>query len=267
MISVICVFGSLAGDSDFFVVQWSASGEARWARRFGGLGQDEGKAVAVAPDGTIYVTGFISRTVELPGAPALDSAGSADVVLAGGVDEMTPLTHAVLDRFRAVTPERGEHATGRAFDASRDGALASEGACMLVLERAAAAAERGARVLARVEATVRANDPTVQDLGSGPTAELPIPADFFDDTGAIAEVYGLPTDTEIPELVIAGLLTIAGLNLTVTLEVTGVRRFGGDVTVPAIRLYDGEGVVATSYGSHTLSISAVHLTVGLGLRF
>ncbi len=68
-----------AGDSDVFVSRWSEAGDALWAHRFGGLGQDEGKAVVIGPTGNIYVTGFFSRTLELANGLTLTSRGSADV--------------------------------------------------------------------------------------------------------------------------------------------------------------------------------------------
>lgn len=76
-------------------------------------------------------------------------------------------------------------------------------------------------------ALVDAGDPEAIDLGSSPTAELPIPADFFDDLNIVKIAYGLPTDAEIPDILLTGLLAIAGMNLTVTLEI----RAGDDVVV------------------------------------
>jgi 3-oxoacyl-[acyl-carrier-protein] synthase II len=86
----------------------------------------------------------------------LVASGKARIVIAGVVDEMGPLLHAVLDRFRALSPD----ARGRAYDARRSGILASEGSTILVLEEERAARARGAPVLARIRAAVRANDPS-----------------------------------------------------------------------------------------------------------
>ncbi len=65
-----------------------------------------------------------------------------------------------------------------------------------------------------------AGAPGAVDLGTSVTAQLPIAADFFDDLNVVKQAYGLPTDVDIPDALIAGLLAIAGMNLTVTLEVT-----------------------------------------------
>lgn len=97
--------------------------------------------------------------------------GRADVCLAGAVDEMKPLSHAILDRFRALArPERhGE--LPRPFDRRRQGVLAGEGAAILVLEAEANARARGARILARVGPRVRAFDPSAGRASFGRDAE------------------------------------------------------------------------------------------------
>jgi len=99
------------------------------------------------------------------------AAGRADLALAGAVEEMTPLLHAVLDRFGALaTPSaivgEGEEAA-RPFDRRRNGFLAAEGATVLVLEPEEAARSRGARVLARLAGWGSAFDPTAPPTGWG----------------------------------------------------------------------------------------------------
>jgi len=64
-----------------------------------------------------------------------------------------------------------------------------------------------------------AGAPDVIDLGNASTASLPIAADFFDDLGIVKAAYGLPDDAPIPDVLLTGLLAIAGMNLTVTLKV------------------------------------------------
>lgn len=97
------------------------------------------------------------------------AAGRAGQVLAGAVDEMTPLLHALLDRFGALarTGADGEE-LARPFDRRRDGFLAGEGASVALLESAAGLAARGgARPLARVLAWGSAFDPTAPPSGWG----------------------------------------------------------------------------------------------------
>ncbi len=96
--------------------------------------------------------------------------GRAKRVLVGAVEEMTPLLHAVLDRFRALArPDESGDEAARPFDRDRDGFLAGEGSTFVVLERAAAARERGARPLCRVAAAFSAFDASAPavDWGRG----------------------------------------------------------------------------------------------------
>lgn len=96
--------------------------------------------------------------------------GRADIAIAGAVDEMSPLLHAMLDRFRATArASRERDEAPRPFDARRDGILAGEGAATIVLEREADAVARGAPRMARVAASVAAFDATapVTDWGTG----------------------------------------------------------------------------------------------------
>lgn len=104
------------------------------------------------------------------GQAAMDvAAGRVPRALAGSVDEMTPLLHALLDRFGAVTRNGGPDAqeVARPFDRRRAGFVAAEGATMLVLESGEAARERDARPLARVLAWGSAFDPTAPPVGWG----------------------------------------------------------------------------------------------------
>jgi 3-oxoacyl-(acyl-carrier-protein) synthase len=100
------------------------------------------------------------------------ASGRAPRALAGAVDEMTPLLHALLDRFGALARPDSENAgdageVARPFDRRRRGFVAAEGATVLMLETAASAAERGARSLARVLAWGSAFDATAPQAGWG----------------------------------------------------------------------------------------------------
>lgn len=94
------------------------------------------------------------------------AAGRTAVALAGAVDEMPPLLHAVLDRFGALSrPRPGHDEAARPFDRDRDGAVAGEGAAVAVLELEETARRRGAPILARVEAAGAAFDPAAPPTG------------------------------------------------------------------------------------------------------
>ncbi len=84
------------------------------------------------------------------------ASGRSRCALAGSVDEMTPVMHAALDRFRALT--RGS--APRPFDRERDGFLAGEGAATVAMESVDTASARGSRILAKVRAWGGAFDPT-----------------------------------------------------------------------------------------------------------
>jgi 3-oxoacyl-[acyl-carrier-protein] synthase II len=98
------------------------------------------------------------------------AAGRARRALAGAVDEMTPLLHALLDRFAALAHGEGDGAA-RPFGLARNGFLAGEGATMIVIESAADLARRGGHALARLLAWGSAFDPTAPPTGWGTGAE------------------------------------------------------------------------------------------------
>ena len=84
----------------------------------------------------------------------LIESGQCEQVLAGAIDmPITPLTLTGFQRMGALATE-----TSRPFDRDRDGLALGEGAAFLVLERAAIARQRGARIYGRV-------------LGAGLTAD------------------------------------------------------------------------------------------------
>jgi 3-oxoacyl-[acyl-carrier-protein] synthase II len=103
------------------------------------------------------------------GRGALELAeGRATRALVGGVDELPPLAHALLDHYGALaraTPEACEAA--RPFDRRRNGFVAAEGATVLVLEEEGAARARGARLLARFRAFGGAFDASASRVGWG----------------------------------------------------------------------------------------------------
>lgn len=96
------------------------------------------------------------------------ASGRSDLVLAGAVEEMTPLLHEILGRFGALArPDAAGSECARPFDARRTGFLAGEGATVLVVEPLEAARARRARILARVAACGSAFDPTAPAAGWG----------------------------------------------------------------------------------------------------
>jgi 3-oxoacyl-(acyl-carrier-protein) synthase len=79
--------------------------------------------------------------------------GRADIMLAGGYDELALFSYAGLCALRAVTPD-----IIRPFDKNRKGTIFSEGAGVLVLEALESAEKRGAAVHAEVLGHAMNND-------------------------------------------------------------------------------------------------------------
>jgi 3-oxoacyl-[acyl-carrier-protein] synthase II len=101
---------------------------------------------------------LVTATACASGATAIGTArdllrsGACDVVLAGGTESgLTPLSIAGFSQMGALSTRTSDPtAASRPFDVDRDGFVAAEAAGVLVLERSADAAARGARVRANL---------------------------------------------------------------------------------------------------------------------
>ena len=77
--------------------------------------------------------------------------GQADVLLAGGVDELSPALRHIHDDLHLLSPREGGGAEWSSpFDRDRNGMVMGEGAAILVLESASHARARGARLHAEL---------------------------------------------------------------------------------------------------------------------
>lgn len=77
--------------------------------------------------------------------------GKADVMIAGGAEELDVTDSAVFDTLYATSTRNDQPATTpRPFDRDRDGLVIGEGACTLILEERDHARARGAAILAEV---------------------------------------------------------------------------------------------------------------------
>ncbi|MBK9123674.1 MAG: alpha/beta hydrolase [Chloroflexi bacterium] len=77
-----------AGDKDVIVARVRSDGSIDWTHQFGGEGEDKGQAVAVGPDGTVYVGGMSSSALTSDFAGGID--GFVAAMSASG--ELTALT-------------------------------------------------------------------------------------------------------------------------------------------------------------------------------
>jgi 3-oxoacyl-[acyl-carrier-protein] synthase II len=94
--------------------------------------------------------------------------GRASRALAGSVEEISPVLHALLDRFGALARATGDlPEAARPFDRRRNGLVAGEGASIVVLERESEVRARGGQMLARVVGGAGAFDTTASRVGWG----------------------------------------------------------------------------------------------------
>jgi 3-oxoacyl-[acyl-carrier-protein] synthase II len=100
----------------------------------------------------VVATACASGTSAIGAARDLLLLDRCDIVVAGGSEAMiTPLVMAGFARMGTLSRREGDPAgASRPFEVERDGFVAGEGAGVLVLERAADARARGARVRARI---------------------------------------------------------------------------------------------------------------------
>jgi len=66
------------GDRDIYIQKINDTGELTWARRIGGIGDDRARAIAIDPDGNIYITGYFSEEVDF-------NPGLGEFVIDGGI--------------------------------------------------------------------------------------------------------------------------------------------------------------------------------------
>ncbi|MDX2166197.1 MAG: beta-ketoacyl synthase N-terminal-like domain-containing protein [Deltaproteobacteria bacterium] len=97
--------------------------------------------------------GEVSGETAIALAAEVLRAGRADLVLAGGADELAVPVAIAMRHVRALAGQRGGRAWASPYDAARSGVVLGEGAAMLVLEPYERARRRGASIYARLDAT------------------------------------------------------------------------------------------------------------------
>ncbi|ATB34339.1 hypothetical protein [Melittangium boletus] len=114
-----------AGMNDLFLLKLSGrDGALQWARHFGGAGEDIGRDVAVAPSGTVLLTGLFSQGVA-PEPGAIDF-GTGKLMSQGDADAF----------LAAFSPDDGHALWSRAFggpsyDQSKSVVVAEDGGIYL----------------------------------------------------------------------------------------------------------------------------------------
>lgn len=163
--------------SDAYVASFTAEGSARWARRFGGDGDDDATAVGIADDGAVYVAGAYEGTVDFGALHT--AAGMHDVFVVS------------LDAASGAT--RWSRVYGAAGD-DRAGGLAVAGA-RLALAVTSPDARSGDLLLAALDATGATRwtrrygaDASVTAEGAAltPEGELVVAGDFVGTAGLSA---------------------------------------------------------------------------------
>jgi 3-oxoacyl-[acyl-carrier-protein] synthase II len=98
-----------------------------------------------------YCSGCASGNDAIGHAAQAIQTDDADVMIAGGSEEMPELLHVGFCRLRAMTERGGDPKQAmKPFDRNRDGFVLGEGAAFFVLEELSHALARGARIYAEV---------------------------------------------------------------------------------------------------------------------
>jgi len=125
-----------------------------------------------------YCAGCASGNDAIGYAARMIRDDDADVIVAGGSEEMVEMMHVGFCRLRAMSEKGGDPARAMCpFDRSRDGFLLGEGAAFVILEELAHAKGRGARIYAELAGHGRsceayhATDPHPEGLGYGRALE------------------------------------------------------------------------------------------------
>jgi 3-oxoacyl-[acyl-carrier-protein] synthase II len=111
---------------------------------------------------TTISTGFCASLDAVSYAADFIRLNRADVVLAGGVEELCEETFMGFHKLGCLSGMDGSEPACRPFDAGRNGVILAEGAAVLVLEDEEHAVNRGTAILARVLGYGNAFDPSAE---------------------------------------------------------------------------------------------------------
>lgn len=117
----------------------------------------------------ITVTHFaVSAETAIAYAVSEIKRGTADFMLAGGVDILSKFYYESLSKFHGLSPDKDGAEGARPFDVMRNGYVVGEGCGILCLESLSCARSRGARIYCEI---------TGAGMGSSPTSPTQWPKD------------------------------------------------------------------------------------------
>jgi 3-oxoacyl-[acyl-carrier-protein] synthase II len=196
------------------------------------------------------------------GAVALGEAlgdlreGRVDAAIAGGCEiPLSPLAFGAFDIIRALSSGHNDDPGGaaRPFDTERDGFVMGEGAALLVLEDATAAARRGARPYAELLGYAATSDafhmvqPRADGREAARAASMAL-ADADADPGSIDYVNAHASSTPIGDLAEARAIATALGGRAATVPVSGTKALYGhplgasgaiEAAIGALAIQDG----------------------------
>ena len=189
--------------------------------------------------------------------------GAADVCLAGGAEELSPVAHQVLRETQQMTS-----GVPRPLDPAAEGACPGEGAGVLVLEPLARARARGARVYARLVASPGGSVPApVHGWPRAPEALAALLSPLVGDADLlVAAASGNPA---LDGVEAAALATALGGRRTVVTSIRGaIGDFGaaGALAAAAAALAIDAGLVPPTLGLVPPARAGLDVVVGAARR-
>jgi 3-oxoacyl-[acyl-carrier-protein] synthase II len=191
-----------------------------------------------------------SSLAALAYAVSIIGDGRVAAMLSGGADRLEETFFKVHDRFRALSPIGGGEEVARPFDRRRNGLVLGEAGVMLLLERADAAAGRGAR-------------PYGEILGVGLTASATRLNAWPADPSGIARALRLAlADAETSPDDIAMVVAAANGSRLDRIEAEAIRDVFGDRAVPVVSL---KGAIGESGAAGSAGVVAGLLALAAGV--
>ena len=199
---------------------------------------------------TTISTGFCAGLDAVSYAADFIRQGRADVVLAGGVEELCEETFLLFHTLGYLSGMSGGEPVSRPFDAARDGFVLSEGAAMLVLEDEQHAVNRGAEILAVVLGAGNSFDPgsdsSFDHAGKGLKTAIEL---------ALEDAQSRPKDLEYVCACANGTKGLDRMETRALKEVLGDHAF--QVPVSAIKSMIGESFSASGALAVSAAVGAI----------